>query len=125
MARFYGHATVDGLDELWQDFIQIADDAVISYTEDVGVLVAVDREDFRGFLHSRDMLDSSGNSDSDIKGRAYRSARLPNLVVVRDITEVNGSPAARSCAAKAVCQIPYQFEIVFIAHARSACYYDA
>src|SRR6478609_4000018 len=57
----------DCLGKLGDDFEEIADDTVVGYFKDRGVLVFVDGDDGLRSLHTDEMLDGSGDSDGEVQ----------------------------------------------------------
>ena len=75
--------SLDLLDELGNDLVQIADDAVGGNIEDGGVLVLVDGDDVLGILHTGNVLDGTGDAQSNIDAGMHGLAGLADLMVSR------------------------------------------
>ena len=73
----------DLLDELGNDLVQIADDAVGGNIEDGGVLVLVDGDDVLGILHTGNVLDGTGDAQCNVDAGMHGLAGLTDLMVGR------------------------------------------
>src|SRR4051812_28193150 len=74
---------LDGLGELGQDLVQVADDAQVAELEDRGVRVLVDRHDVLRGLHADLVLDRAGDAGRQVELRRDRLAGLADLGRVR------------------------------------------
>src|SRR6478736_3671483 len=81
---------LDRCGQLRNDLEQISDDAVVGHLENRRFLVLVDRHDRLAVLHSGEMLDGAGNADGDVEVGGDHLAGLSDLVVVRNVTRVDG-----------------------------------
>ena len=115
----------DGLDELRDDDVEVADDAVVGDLEDRRVLVRVDRDDLGGVLHAGEVLDSTRDAAADHEGGTHRDAGLSDLALVLAVAEVDCRAASADRAAQHGRQVVEQLEVLLRADAGAAAYDDA
>ena len=98
-------------------FIQIANYAVISNVEDVGILILVDSDDAVRAAHACYVLDSAGDTASDVKLRSNGLAGLAYLVSMCDPAAVNSSDTMMSAPSRSTIS-PAASSIVSRMHVR-------
>ena len=76
-----GLGSLDLLDQLGNDLVQIADDAVGGNVEDGGVLVLVDGDDVLGVLHTGNVLDGTGDAQRNVDAGMHGLTGLADLMV--------------------------------------------
>src|SRR5207247_2982614 len=76
-------ARPDGLGQLWDDLVQVADDAEVGVLEDRRVRVLVDGDDHVRALHAHLVLDRTGDADGDVEPRRDGLAGLADLRRIR------------------------------------------
>src|ERR1700751_5375308 len=72
------------LDDGGDDFEEVADNSVIGYLEDGGVLILVDGGDCARAFHAYDMLDSAADSQREIELGRDGLARAADLALHRE-----------------------------------------
>lgn len=82
--------TVERLREFGQGLEQVADQPVVGDLEDRRLRVLVEGDDDLAVLHPGQVLYRAGDPDGDIEIGRDDLAGLPNLVVVGNITRING-----------------------------------
>ena len=106
-------------------FIQITNYAVISNVEDVGILILVDSNDAVRAAHACYVLDSAGDTASNVKLRSNGLAGLANLVSMCDPAAVNSCTGSTYYAAEQICKgLKSGVESLRAAHSASAGYDD-
>src|SRR5215470_16830509 len=78
--------------ERGNDLEQIADQAVVGDLEDGRFGILVDSNDDFAVLHAGEVLDGAGDAHRYVKIRSDDLACLPDLIVVGNVTRVNGRP---------------------------------
>src|SRR5690606_32589487 len=76
--------------ELRHGLEKVCHEAVVSNLEDRRFFVLVDGNDDLGVLHAREMLDGTGNADSDVKLGGDHLAGLADLIVVGHEAGIDG-----------------------------------
>ena len=76
-----GLGRLDFLNQLGNDLVQIADNAVGGNVEDGGVLVLVDGDDVLGILHTGNVLDGTGDAQRNVDAGMHGLAGLTDLMV--------------------------------------------
>ena len=77
----------EALQQLGNNLKQIATDAVISYFENRGIFVLIYGDNALGILHTGQVLNSSGNTASEVDFRFYCSTSLsgsftPKFIII-------------------------------------------
>ena len=80
-AQFFGH--------LGNSLEEIGNETIIGDLEDGGFSIRVDGHNCLGIFHTSQMLNSTGNSNSDIKLRSDDFTGLTDLQVITDESCVN------------------------------------
>ena len=89
-------AALQGLDQLGQDLVDVADDAEVGDREDRRLLVLVDGDDVLRALHAHHVLRGARDAGGDVHGGLHDLARLADLVAVGHPAGVDdGSGRAR------------------------------
>ena len=88
------------IDKHRDDLEEISADAVISYAKDGGVGILIDCDNALAVLHTGEMLDSAGDTASDVNAGTYGLACLSNLMIGGDVTCFNGSAACADNSAE-------------------------
>src|SRR5580692_7633717 len=78
------------LHEIRQQREQIADQAVIGDLKNRRLSILVDGDDDLAVLHAGEMLDCARNANGDVQIRRDHLAGLPDLLVIRRITRIDG-----------------------------------
>ena len=104
---------LEALEKQRNDLEQIAADAVIGNLKDGSVLVLVDSNDTFGILHTRKMLDCTGNAESDINTGTHGLTGLTNLMVGGYPTGVYHGAGSTYDAAHSSCQLLCQRNALF------------
>ena len=81
---------------------QVSNKAVIRNLENGCFFVLIDGNDDFTVLHARQMLDGTGNANSDIKLRRNDFTRLTNLIIVWNLASINSSARCANSGAKLV-----------------------
>src|SRR5690606_37079307 len=103
---------------------QVTYQAIIRYLEDRGFLVLVDGNNDLGILHTRQVLDRTGDTDSDIQLGRHDLAGLADLHVVGHKACVHCSARGTYGSAQLVGQAVQQLEVVAVLHAATAGDHD-
>ncbi len=85
-------AVLEGLDELGEDLVDVADDAEVGDREDRGVGVLVDGDDRSRVLHAHQMLHGPGDATGDIDVRLHGLPGLPHLLGIGDPPRIDDRP---------------------------------
>src|SRR5690606_32758845 len=85
--------------------------------EDWRLFILVDGNDELAVFHAGQVLDGTGNTNSDVKLRRYDLAGLPYLHIVGNEAGIDGSTRCANRRAQLVGQRVQQLEIVAILHA--------
>src|SRR6185437_3588 len=88
--------------KLRQRGIEVRHQAVIGDLEDRRLLVLIDSNNHLGVFHPGQMLNRSGNTDSDIEFRRHHLPGLTDLPVVRCITGIDSGTRGADCGTKLV-----------------------
>lgn len=106
-----------------RDYLEeISADAVISYAKDGCVGILIDCDNALAVLHTGEMLDSAGDTASDINAGTYGLACLSNLMIGGDVTCFNGSAACADNSAEGIRKLFNELEAFCTSYASSACY---
>ena len=81
--------------QFWQRGEQISHQAVIGDLEDGRFLILVDRHDHLAVLHSGEVLDGTGNPDSDIQFRRDDLSGLSDLELIGHEAGIDGRAETR------------------------------
>ena len=111
---------LDRLDELRDDDIEVADDAVVCDLEDRRVLVGVDGDDLLRVLHAGEVLHRTGDAAADHQRRTDRHARLADLPFVLAVAEVHRRARSADCAAEHRRELVEKLEVLLRPNARAA-----
>ena len=118
MALFYcfrklllrGLGSLDSLDQHGSDLEQVAADAVVSDLKDGSGVILVDGDDALGILHTSLVLDSTGDTQSNVHLGVNGLAGLTNLMVGRQPAGVDGGTGAANNAAQNLSQLLSQLD---------------
>src|SRR5450830_101668 len=102
--------------QLWNDFKQIANDAIVSHRENRCFWIFIDGNDCFGIFHTGQMLNRTGDTDSDIQLRRHNLTCLTNLPVIWYKTGVNRSTGCTHRRTQFVCQWFQYFERIIRTH---------
>ncbi len=75
------------------------------------IRIIIDRDNFIRFLHTRAMLNRTGDTAGNIQFRADRHPGLADLTFMGDKTRIDRSPAAADFTTKHTGQFINQFKI--------------
>ena len=105
-----GLGSLDLLDQLGNDLVQIADDAVGGNVEDGGVLVLVDGDDVLGVLHTGNVLDGTGDAQRNVDAGMHGLAGLADLMVSAQPALVGDGTGSTDNAAQSLSQLLGQLD---------------
>src|SRR6516162_3400025 len=88
--------------KLRQRLVKIGHQAIVGDLEDWRLFVLVDRHDHFRILHAREMLNSAGNSDRNVKIRGYDFAGLADLPIVRRVAGIDRGTRGADCGAELI-----------------------
>ena len=91
---------LDLLDQFGNDLVQVANDAIGSNAEDGGILILVDGDDGLGILHAGNVLDGTGDAQSNIDAGMHGLAGLANLMVSRQPAFIGNGTAYTAIASR-------------------------
>src|SRR3954454_20722575 len=115
---------LDGLGELGQDLVEIADDPEVGELEDRSVGVLVDRDDVLRVLHADLVLDRTGDARGQVQLRRDGLARLADLRGVGVPAGVDDRAGRRDGAAHGGGQLLAELEALGLAQAAAAGHED-
>src|SRR5690606_14839145 len=95
---------LQGRDELGDGLEQVGDEPVVGELKDGGFGIFVDGDDGLGALHPGDVLDRARDADREVEGGSDDLPGLPDLVVARGISGIDGGAARADGGAERVCQ---------------------
>ena len=102
--------SLDLLDQLGNDLVQIADDAVGGDVEDRGVLVLVDSDDVLGVLHTGNVLDGTGDAQGNVDAGMHGLAGLADLMVSRQPALIGDGAGSTDNTAQSLSQLLSQLD---------------
>ena len=95
-------SSLDSFNQHGSNLEQVTADAVVSNFKDGSIFVLVNSDDAFGILHTGLVLDSAGDTESNIDSGMYGLTGLTNLLVNADPTGVNNCTGSTNNTAENV-----------------------